>query len=79
MQGLSQFSPACTNVSLLYLSPSRRFTVVTHISVQDAAKRLSISPDTIRRAIKANTLKAVKLTPQITRINVKHLEQWAAN
>jgi excisionase family DNA binding protein len=72
-------SPAGTNVSLLYLSPPRRFPVVTHISVQDAAKRLSVSPDTIRRAIKANTLKAVKLTPQITRINVKHLEQWAAN
>jgi excisionase family DNA binding protein len=53
--------------------------MVTHISVKDAAKRLSVSPDTIRRAIKANTLKAVKLTPQITRINVKHLEQWAAN
>ena len=53
--------------------------MVTHISVQDAAKRLSVSPDTIRRAIKANALKAVKLTPQITRINVKHLEQWVAN
>tara|TARA_R100001463_G_scaffold17013_12_gene43919 strand:- start:2350 stop:2511 length:162 start_codon:yes stop_codon:yes gene_type:complete len=53
--------------------------MTTHISIKDAANRLSVHPDTIRRAIRQRTLKAVKLSPQITRINVKHLEQWAAN
>jgi len=50
----------------------------THVSIKEAAERYSVCPDTIRRAIKKKDLKAVKLTPKLTRIPVKSLEQWAS-
>ena len=57
--------------------PPRLAVMTTHISVKEAAQRYSVCPDTIRRAIRSHQLKAVKLTPQIVRIPVKALEQWA--
>jgi excisionase family DNA binding protein len=46
--------------------------------IEDASRRMQVSPSTVRRYIAGRGLPVVKLSPRAVRIDASALEEWIA-